>query len=547
MSRRATTPQEKELLFNIFKTGDYSKTSDDDLTKLISVELLKINSNWSQSRISKWISNNKAAILDIMKNSTIQKVDPKEEKRMGFPQIYNTDTCTFTFSDCHLKANGEISGYYKCNNCNAHVIVCKNESGMFLTRPHSCSNALNHKEETELQATKNALLAKAEKIMQDDPSMGPHQCYALLMNYSHPGYEMRQRAVSKKEIISLRNSIGKIKCDIDMFIPPNAQLFKFDGVEHNFILFHQSSPFHILAFASKEQALQFKRGRKFFIDGTFRETPQDFKEGQLLNILVLHEETHVFIPVIHVLMDKRTEEAYDNMFKLIIMYAEQPNAEFVMTDFETALQNACAQYLKTDNVTGCFFHYTKAIHMTIKNMYISNETTEALFDFFKDFPFIYSENRNDIIKWMWDNGSDELKVFLKYYADQWLNNPALNYQNDDIKTNNGCESFHSELSSKFPFDHPKIEALANALWNLYISRKANVEFFTKNPGMVKDGSNYKPAKIEALIDRAKYLMRMLKDRGLILSKPKGVISYPSSLPQGSDEAVIKMSSNIMFN
>ena len=65
--------------------------------------------------------------------------------------------------------------------------------------------------------------------------------------------------------------------------------------------------------------------------------------------------------------------------------------------------------------------------------------------------------------------------------------------------------------------------------------------------MVKDGSNYKPAKIEALIDRAKYLMRMLKDRGLILSKPKGVISYPSSLPQGSDEAVIKMSSNIVLN
>ena len=47
---------------------------------------------------------------------------------------------------------------------------------MFLTCPHSCSNVLNRKEEIELQTTKNALLAKAEKLMQDDPSMCPHQC-----------------------------------------------------------------------------------------------------------------------------------------------------------------------------------------------------------------------------------------------------------------------------------------------------------------------------------------------------------------------------------
>ena len=73
------------------------------------------------------------------------------------------------------------------------------------------------------------------------------------MDYSHPGYEMRQRAVSKKEIISLKKSIDKIKCDIDKFIPSDAQLFKFDWVEHNFILFHQSFSFHILAFVSKEE------------------------------------------------------------------------------------------------------------------------------------------------------------------------------------------------------------------------------------------------------------------------------------------------------
>ena len=545
-SRRTTTKKEKETILSIFKSGDAIGKNNNELIKFISTKLLTIQSNWSDERISKWLANNKTLIADFLSKEISQKPEQPDEKRHGFPKIYSDGFNKYVFSDCHIKANGDLSGYYKCICCSEHVIIIKNSTGMFLARPHACTNVLNHKVEIEIQNLHNQLLVKAEKLLNENPGIGAKELYARVTNRKEKGYEKRELALDKKDIANLINAHNKIKCTIDQFITPAAQLFKFGGKEVNFLFFHQGAPFHFIAFSSKEQVTQFRRGRKIFIDGTFRETPIEFTDGQLLNILVLHEETHIFLPVMHILMQSKTEEAYDILFRLIKVYTDFPKVEFVMSDFEDALQNACRHHFGTDKVTGCFFHYAKAIRMKIDQLYYSNEATAALVDFFKELPFIDIENRNALFQYLTDLKNNELNHFLLYYRYQWLNNDTLNYEKDDIKTNNGCESFHSELSAKFQFDHPRIEALSSALWDLYTSKKSDIERLTKDIDKVKEGDNYEPSEVETIVGRAEYLINTLDKCKLVLREKRKNADISKVFPKRVDEIELKYTGNLIL-
>ena len=94
-------------------------------------------------------------------------------------------------------------------------------------------------------------------------------------------------------------------------------MFEYDNKKINFLSNHMLFPYNFIVFSCNDQKAYFKRANKIFIDGTFRETPKDFKNGQLINILILHNETNVYIPVVHILMQSKLYEEYKYIFNLL--------------------------------------------------------------------------------------------------------------------------------------------------------------------------------------------------------------------------------------
>lgn len=61
-------------------------------------------------------------------------------------------------------------------------------------------------------------------------------------------------------------------------------------------------------------------------------------------------------PIAWVIMDRRTEVAYDAVFTKVFEDFED-YAGIVMSDFETGLRNALRKSLPSAKIIGCLFHF----------------------------------------------------------------------------------------------------------------------------------------------------------------------------------------------
>ena len=441
-----------------------------------------------------------------------------------FPKQFSDGKHVFVFNKLYRKFNGVASAYYKCTNCKKSVVTNHSQGITYLVKNHDCNIILSNIETAQLQIIKYKMLEEAEKLFINDKNISSLECYRRVIKYDLVGYDIRLKALSLKEIENLKNQINAKKNTRDAYLPESAQVFQLNGENINFLSYHILHPLHIIIFSCDDQKAFFSRAKKIFIDGTFRETPKDFADGQLLNIIILHEETNVYIPVSHILMKQRTYEAYCFVFSMLKIDGNWPNAEIVLTDFEDALQNSCKQAFNVEKTTGCYFHYTKAIRTKIEGLYYPNTSRTLLFTLFKELPFISSINQGVIIKKLGELNSEELNCFLEYYCTQWLNNESLEYS-DDIKTNNACESFHSELSRSFPNDHPTVEALTKRLWDLFIIKRTKVEELTKNPTKIQSQQNYIPKETNEIISIAGELYDQIKIENLILRDARKVPKF----------------------
>ena len=62
------------------------------------------------------------------------------------------------------------------------------------------------------------------------------------------------------------------------------------------------------------------------------------------------------------IMQNRTRGLYEAVFRLVFRLAQWPVPEFVLTDYEPALQGALQAVCPGSRVLGCYFHYTQVIY-----------------------------------------------------------------------------------------------------------------------------------------------------------------------------------------
>jgi hypothetical protein len=120
-------------------------------------------------------------------------------------------------------------------------------------------------------------------------------------------------------------------------------------------------------------------GRNVFVDCTFRCVPKDFE--QLLILMVYSKPKNYYCPVFYVLMQEKSQKAYELVFQNIgNTLGENIDAATFTCDFETALINAAKKSFGTEHTKYvlCFFHFKQAIRRKLIDIGMTHEVIVKL-------------------------------------------------------------------------------------------------------------------------------------------------------------------------
>jgi MULE transposase domain len=93
----------------------------------------------------------------------------------------------------------------------------------------------------------------------------------------------------------------------------------------------------------------------FYADATFGITPLNFSQLMIVKATVEGE----LRPVAYILMNKKSQEAYEDVFKVLDALNFKPST--LMLDFEQATINAARVIWKDITIHGCYFHFCQAL------------------------------------------------------------------------------------------------------------------------------------------------------------------------------------------
>lgn len=115
-----------------------------------------------------------------------------------------------------------------------------------------------------------------------------------------------------------------------------------------------------------------KRVIHMLMDGTFKVLPRHIKFRQLYIISIIFEER--CYPLAFILMQKNTYYSYNLIFrKLKLLFASCEISNF-MTDYEAATRKALKRQFPNARISGCYFHYVKAINKASRRFGLSKDS-----------------------------------------------------------------------------------------------------------------------------------------------------------------------------
>lgn len=129
---------------------------------------------------------------------------------------------------------------------------------------------------------------------------------------------------------------------------PRTMYYKytFESNEHSFCIFASDE----IVAAIKEHVPQ--DSRRYFMDATFKIVPM----GIFKQLLILYAEfMGQIVPFCFVLMDRKTESAYTDIFKYINDNIIDLNGKSFMTDYEKAMRNSLKKLFPRSNLDTCWF------------------------------------------------------------------------------------------------------------------------------------------------------------------------------------------------
>ncbi|CAF1388638.1 unnamed protein product [Rotaria sordida] len=222
----------------------------------------------------------------------------------------------------------------------------------------------------------------------------------------------------------------------------------------------------LLLFSTNELLQQLCQTELILVDGTFASVPTGFE--QLVVIMgTINDEG---VPLAWALTSNRKQPTYDKIWSEIISWSlKKPSPMKVkrfILNFETAQRNSIEQHFVGAEVTGCWFHFCKALYKNIRQLglitsYKDNAAIRTWLRSFMSLPLV----DNDIFPYAVEylqrhipTGSDQCREFLRYFESQWLVSVPRQYWhvgNLIPRSNNWIEGYNNRIGIRFG-NHPNI-------------------------------------------------------------------------------------------
>jgi hypothetical protein len=120
-----------------------------------------------------------------------------------------------------------------------------------------------------------------------------------------------------------------------------------------------------------------KGGLNLFIDCTFDVVPHPFT--QMMVIMLYDEATQLYLPVFHVLLQSKHEDAYiEAIHQCIVAANHKMDGISITCDFEKGLINACKSQFPRAFTVLCEFHFKQCLRRKLLPMKFEQDTITEL-------------------------------------------------------------------------------------------------------------------------------------------------------------------------
>lgn len=222
-----------------------------------------------------------------------------------------------------------------------------------------------------------------------------------------------------------------------------------------------------LGFSSAEGKNILKSNEEFFLDGTFKSCPMQFKQ-----VFTIHadigssDEVTNVLPVAYLLLEDKTKSTYVKVFFTMKRVGWSPKK--IKIDFEAALQEALDDVFPEADLSGCIYHFNQCLWRKIQSLgmaaeYKDDEQIRNVCRWCAALAYLPVGKVDDAWFIIMENSpvNEKLQSFLDYFTDQWMDNPSIpksiwNAFDQRHRTNNPVEGWNSKLNKSISIPHPNV-------------------------------------------------------------------------------------------
>lgn len=280
---------------------------------------------------------------------------------------------------------------------------------------------------------------------------------------------------------SIRSQLSRVRSKMLPNIPNNVDdvviphEFSTSWNGENF-LSHQDNDWGILIFATDTNFDKLKRCRTIYIDGTFKTTPHPY-----VQFATIHGDYHGYvIPLVMCLLTGKTIGHYRQMLQHVKLMVRRVthhrwSPRVVVSDFELSLLIAVETELPRARRCCCYFHFCQSLYRRIQQLGLTMEyrNNDRVKEFLQklmslgylplplvrqNFHLFITSRRS--VRLM--DRYPALREFINYIEANYFNGQFLPEtwnvfnRDDQSRTNNHVEGFHSMWNRKIGVRHPSI-------------------------------------------------------------------------------------------
>lgn len=350
------------------------------------------------------------------------------------------------------KTNKSGSTLWRCANrscCSSTITLDQSKTKVLRSsdkNPHTCFPDLN----------RNRILLAIEKTKSDvcvnfDPIQKIYEgniehlkldcCVPSFLSVKDTLYRARKKFLNTDRLI-----FSNIQ---EVYVP--------SGLAKKFLICEDGDIEKILVFSTPlaKKHIKGKPGR-FYGDGTFRCVPSPFYQLYTIHFDLGSTIESVNVkPIIYAMLPNKSEITYTRFFEILKEKLKVEMTDF-KCDYESAVINAVQTVYPQCKVTGCYYHFQKAIWRKYKQLKIQGHGGRKMVRWTTHLPLLPSH----LIKEGWRvilNNVPELTnpimEFKIYFESQWLRKVSaeiLSCAHQLHRTTNVLEGWHRRLNARIP-------------------------------------------------------------------------------------------------